>query len=66
MGRRVDVDELVGATEIAERIGLAHPENVHSWRRRYEDFPEPVAVLRQGMVWCWADVKRWAKRTGRL
>jgi predicted DNA-binding transcriptional regulator AlpA len=66
MGRKVDADELVGATEIAERIGLSHPEAVHTWRKRYPDFPQPVAKLRRVMIWYWPDVERWARRTGRL
>lgn len=66
MGRRVDVDDLVGAAEIAERLGLAQVQTVHSWRRRYAEFPEPVAQLRQALVWSWQDIERWARRTGRL
>jgi hypothetical protein len=66
MGRRLDVDELVGATEIAERLGLAQPQTVHSWRQRYPDFPSPVVTLKQALVWYWPDVARWARRTRRL
>jgi hypothetical protein len=64
--RRVFADELVGAAEIAERLGLAQVQTVHSWRRRYSDFPEPVAQLRQALIWEWPDVESWARRTGRL
>lgn len=60
------VDQLVGAAEIAERLGSTRPQMVHTWRRRYPDFPQPVAVLKQAMVWAWPDVEEWAKRTGRL
>jgi hypothetical protein len=66
MGRRLDVDKLVGAAEIADRLGITHPETVHAWRRRYPDFPQPVAHLRQALIWHWPDVERWARRTGRL
>ena len=66
MGRRIDVDQLVGAAEIAERCGAARPQVVHEWRRRYDDFPEPVAQLKQALVWNWPEVERWAKNTGRL
>lgn len=58
--------DLVGAAEIAQRLGLAHPQTVHKWRSRYPDFPEPVARLRQALVWAWPDVEAWARRTGRL
>ena len=63
---KVDVRELVGTAEIAERLRLADPRTVHSWRRRYKDFPKPIANLRHALVWAWSDVERWARRTGRL
>jgi hypothetical protein len=64
--RRVDVSQLVGAAEIAERLGMKQNNSLHAWRRRYDDFPQPVATLKQGMVWSWPDVERWARSTGRL
>ena len=57
MGRKVDVTDLVGAAEIAERIGLARSVSVHQLRHRHADFPEPVATLRQAMVWNWPRAK---------
>ncbi len=66
MGRKVDVSDLVGAAEIAERLNLSHPQSVHTLRRRHAAFPEPVAELRQALVWAWSDVERWAHDTGRL
>lgn len=69
MARIVDPKNLVGAHEIAERLGLAFPNSVHSWRRRHKDFPEPVAKLSVGLIWDWAQVKEWSDsrqaRTGR-
>jgi hypothetical protein len=53
-------------TEIAERLGAATAGRVHDWRRRYPDFPQPVAKLHMGLVWYWPEVERWARRTGRL
>jgi hypothetical protein len=64
--RKVDVTDLVGAAEIAERLGLSHPQSVHTLRRRHIDFPAPVAELRQAMVWAWPDVEAWARASGRL
>jgi predicted DNA-binding transcriptional regulator AlpA len=64
--RRIEVTDLVGAAEIADRLGLSHPQTVHTLRRRHDDFPEPVVTLRQAMVWSWKDVRKWAARTGRL
>jgi hypothetical protein len=65
MGRQVDVDELVGAAEIAARLGSERTSIVHDWRRRHPEFPQPVATLKAGLVWSWPDVAVWAKATGR-
>jgi predicted DNA-binding transcriptional regulator AlpA len=66
VGRKVDVEQLVGTVEIAQRLGAKRATVVHDWRRRYEDFPEPVARLSGVWVWVWRDVERWARRTKRL
>ncbi len=59
------MDNLVGAAEIAERIDT-NVSTVHSWHRRYADFPEPVTRLHAALVWSWPDIERWARSTGRL
>jgi hypothetical protein len=66
VGRKVDVKNLVGTSEIAERLGVSRHQVVHDWRRRHPDFPEPVAQLKRGAIWNWPDVERWARKTGRL
>ena len=70
MARKVDVSDLVGTAEIAQRLGLVESRTVHSWRARYQDsdnpFPEPVAMLRTALIWAWTDVESWARRSGRL
>jgi predicted DNA-binding transcriptional regulator AlpA len=66
MGRRVDVDQLVGATEIAERLGVKRSTVVHDWRRRHADFPQPTVRLKGVLIWNWPDVEKWARSTGRL
>jgi hypothetical protein len=66
VARKVTVDDLVGATEIAARLGLTQSRVVHQWRQRHVDFPAPIATLAMGMVWAWPDVERWARMTGRL
>lgn len=65
VGRSVDVNELVGAAEIADRLGIAR-QSVHQLSKRHRDFPHPVATLRQAMVSAWPDVESWARKTGRL
>lgn len=66
MERQEVLDQLVGAAEIAERLGVKRTSVVHDWRRRHPEFPEPVLQLRMGNLWWWPDAKRWALTTGRL
>ncbi|CAB4365437.1 MAG: hypothetical protein F2681_14975 [Actinobacteria bacterium] len=66
MIRRVAVQDLVGAHEIAERLGVARPQVVHDWRRRHADFPQPIAQLKTALIWDWSEVEAWARKTGRL
>ena len=63
---KVDPKDLVGAHEIAERLGLAFPNLVHTWRRRHPDFPQPVAELKAGVIWDWTDIRQWLEATNRL
>src|SRR4051794_5450564 len=63
VGRKVDVEDLVGAYEISVRLGLSRPQLVHDWHRRHADFPKPVASLKRALVWDWRDVESWVKRT---
>ncbi len=66
MGRKVDVDDLVGTAEIRDLLGLTHIETVNAWARRYPDFPRPVIKRPNVSLWLWPEVKDWARRTGRL
>ena len=70
MPRRVDPDLLVGAYDIAERLGLRHSQHIHYFLRHDESFPRPVATLGgpklKTQVWYWPDVERWARTNGRL
>lgn len=50
MGRMADLDQLVGAREIADRLGIARPQVVYQWRRRHAEFPEPALTLSAGFV----------------
>jgi hypothetical protein len=66
VGKKVDVDDLVGAHEIAQRLGVARPQVVHEWRRRHADFPVPIAALKTALIWDWHEVERWAMNTNRI
>lgn len=64
--RLVRVGDLVGAAEIALRLGLKHPQSVSLLKRRHSDFPEPIMSLAKAFVWAWPDIAAWARATGRL
>lgn len=66
MGRRMDVDQLVGSAEIVERTTAGTYQTVHAWQQRDDTFPKPVVRLKMGTLWSWPEVRAWAKRTGRL
>jgi hypothetical protein len=63
--RKLDVHQLVGATEIAERLGVSRGQVVHNWRARFADFPDPVHELAMGLLWYWPDVAEWAAAHGK-
>jgi predicted DNA-binding transcriptional regulator AlpA len=56
---------LVGAHEIAERLGLSQAQSVHTIRKRHTDFPVPVATLKVALIWDWREIEKWARNTGR-
>lgn len=59
-------DDLVGPTEIAERLGVKKI-TVYKWQERHADFPTPRAIIgdKRTPIWQWADVQSWAIATGR-
>lgn len=66
VNQKSELRNLVGASEIAERLGVAHAETIHLWRRRYPEFPEPICALKMGLIWDWQAVEKWAKKTKRI
>lgn len=67
MGRRVDVDELIKADEVAAILGLAQANNVATYLKRYPDMPRPVIDLGPGHpnLWVRSDVVKWQTRRAR-
>lgn len=67
----VDTDDLVGAAEVADILGLSLASNVSVYAQRYDDFPEPVVDLPKSRVRLWlrSDIVTWdagrSKRRGR-
>lgn len=69
MGRMVDVDDLVDAHEVALLLGLAQPNSVFTYQRRYPDMPSPVYKpgARRAQLWLKSEIEAWAatRRPGR-
>jgi hypothetical protein len=63
--KKIDLEDLVGSVEIAQRMGVKDHNVVNTWRRRHPDFPGPILTLRLGRIWSWSEVERWARATGR-
>jgi hypothetical protein len=63
MGKRVDVDDLIGPQEVADLIGLGNPGGVSVYRRRYADFPGPAVEKGRCVLWLRRDVELWARTT---
>jgi predicted DNA-binding transcriptional regulator AlpA len=63
MGRRVDVDDLVDAHDVAELLGLAHATSVHLYQRRYPQMPRPVLDRggRRARLWLRTEITAWMK-----
>lgn len=62
MGRKVDVDDLVDAREVAAILGLTHPNTVHQYQARYPEMPRPVYVpgARRAQLWLRSEMVAWA------
>lgn len=62
---KVDLEDLLNATEVAAVLGLAHREAVSTYRQRYADFPKPVMKKGTCVLWLRHDIEAWATRGGR-
>ena len=60
----MNVDDLVGAYDIAQFLGLRNPENIHYYNRHDPTFPKPVAAIGgptvKTLVWLRSEVEDWA------
>ena len=64
MSPKVNTEDLIGAAEVADILGLAHHNSVSTYLRRYEDFPRPVVDLPRSRVRLWLrqDINKWRKQ----
>ena len=59
-------DQLVTASEIAERLGLKDGQVVLDLCRHRVAFPAPVGRRARALIWSWNDVELWAVRYAEL
>ncbi len=58
-------NHLVGATEIAEMLGVTR-QWVNQLAREDPTFPQPEAELSGGRIWEREAIEKWAAETGRV
>lgn len=60
---RIDPDDLIDSTEVAELVGLSSSTAVSTYRKRYAAFPEPIVTKGSGkcVLWLRSDIKRWVQ-----
>lgn len=63
MVRKVDPADLIDAHGVAHLLGLSSPSAVSVYRKRYEDFPQPVIGNGQGkrVFWLRQDIEAWSR-----
>ena len=59
----MEIPECVGATEIADLLGVTR-QRVQQLANE-PGFPAPVLVLKMGKIWALEDVRAWAALAGR-
>ena len=63
MGPMVRTEDLIDAHDVAEILGLTHPNSVSTYLKRYDDMPRPVVDLGRGRprLWVRSDIKTWGQ-----
>lgn len=56
--------DLMGTTEIAERLGVSRQRA--DQLSRTDGFPEPVAEIAAGRIWLREEVEQWGRTSGRM
>ena len=62
---QIEIADLIDSTQVAALLGLSRYNAVSEYRRRYDDFPEPVIETGRCLLWRRRDIELWAKATGR-
>ncbi|GLZ30004.1 SAM-dependent methyltransferase [Lentzea sp. NBRC 105346] len=58
------MDETVNAGDIARLVNVGRAA-VSNWRKRYDDFPQPVGGTASSPLFSLADVEKWLRRNGK-
>lgn len=68
MARRVLLDDLIDAHDVARILGLTHRNTVSQYVHRYPDMPRPVLDLGRGRpsLWLRPEIERWHARQVKL
>ncbi len=58
----VDTRDLIDAHGVAEILGLAQPNSVSTYQRRYPEMPRPVVDLGKGRckMWLRPEIEKWS------
>jgi len=64
---KVDTEDLIDAHGVAELLGLAHPNSVSTYQRRYGAMPKPALDLGAGRpkLWLRSQIIVWMMATHR-
>jgi predicted DNA-binding transcriptional regulator AlpA len=62
---KVQIKNLVGSGDIAQRLGLKSAGVVRVLRKRHADFPKPITKVNSVYVWDWRSVKKWSESRNR-
>lgn len=65
MSQKVNIKDLISATEVAEILGLSHHNSVSTYMRRYKDFPAPVVDKSNGRIRLWlrSEIDAWSRKS---
>ena len=68
MPKRVALEELIDAHDVARILGLSQRNTVSQYQRRYPDMPRPVLDLGPGRpsLWLRPHIERWHTRQVKL
>ncbi len=62
--RRVDLDDLIDAVDVAQILGLSQSNSVYLYLKRYPDMPRPVVDRgpRRAKLWLRSEVESWGRK----